>query len=158
MLTSVRRGPLSQGLRHNVGIRFPSCRNISIGRLSRGLVDQVKHMLVSFCVRHSSKSFFGLSPRLRLGGGMLRGRYSFVACHGNRVTIDHASLSRRSTVPTPNRHTSKATVGGVGGGCCSVWRQWVGVTCESPPPPVPSAVFTLLVPNSLQMDKTLLFI
>ena len=34
-----------------------------------------------------------------------RGGYSFVACL-SYLTIDHASLSRRSTVPTPNRDTS----------------------------------------------------
>ena len=33
------------------------------------------------------------------------GAYSFVACLSH-LTIDHASLSRRSTVPTPNRDTS----------------------------------------------------
>ena len=33
----------------------------------------------------------------------LGGAYSFVACLGH-LTIDHASLSRRSTVPTPNRN------------------------------------------------------
>ena len=36
---------------------------------------------------------------------MLRGAYSFVACLSH-LTIDHASLSRRSTVPTPSRDTS----------------------------------------------------
>ena len=36
------------------------------------------------------------------GGGRA---YLFVACL-SRLTIDHASLSRRSTVPTPNRDTS----------------------------------------------------
>ena len=35
------------------------------------------------------------------------GAYSFVACFG-RLTIDHASLSRRSTVPTPNRHLQQS--------------------------------------------------
>ena len=34
-------------------------------------------------------------------GGMLRRAYSFVACLSH-LTIDDASLSRRSTVPTPN--------------------------------------------------------
>ena len=33
------------------------------------------------------------------------GAYSFVACLGH-LAIEHASLSRRSTVPTPNRDTS----------------------------------------------------
>ena len=33
------------------------------------------------------------------------GAYSFVACLSHS-TIDHASLSRRSTVPTPNRDTN----------------------------------------------------
>ena len=33
------------------------------------------------------------------------GGYSFVACLSHS-TIDHASLSRRSTVTTPNRDTS----------------------------------------------------
>ena len=37
-----------------------------------------------------------------VGGG---GGYSSVACLSH-LTIDHASLSRRSTVPTPNRDTS----------------------------------------------------
>ena len=36
------------------------------------------------------------------GGGM---GYSFVACLSH-LTVDHASLSRQSTVPTPNRDTS----------------------------------------------------
>ena len=36
------------------------------------------------------------------GGG---GAYPFVACLSH-MTIDHASLLRRSTVPTPNRDTS----------------------------------------------------
>ena len=40
----------------------------------------------------------------REGGGGGRA-YSFVACL-NHLTIDHASLSRRSTVPTPDRDTS----------------------------------------------------
>ena len=39
---------------------------------------------------------------IKTGGG---GAYSFVACPG-RLTIDHASLSRRSTVPAPNGDTS----------------------------------------------------
>ena len=30
----------------------------------------------------------------------------FICVHVSRLTIDHASLSRRSTVPTPNRDTS----------------------------------------------------
>ena len=34
------------------------------------------------------------------------GAYSFVACCLSHLTIDHAFLSRRSTVPTPNRDTS----------------------------------------------------
>ena len=38
-------------------------------------------------------------------GGERGGAYSFVACLSH-LTIDHASLSRRSTGPTPNRHTS----------------------------------------------------
>ena len=38
-------------------------------------------------------------------GGGRGGAYSFVACLSH-LTIDHASLSRRSTVPTPIRHTS----------------------------------------------------
>ena len=42
------------------------------------------------------------SPRRWAGGGA----YSFVACLVSHLTIDHASLSRRSTVPTPNRDTS----------------------------------------------------
>ena len=63
---------------------------------------------------HDSHTF----PRLLLLGKFTRGRrrverggeggggaYSFVACLSN-LTIDHASLSRRSTVPTPNRDTS----------------------------------------------------
>ena len=33
------------------------------------------------------------------------GAYSFIACLSHLI-IDHASLSRRSTVPTPNRDTS----------------------------------------------------
>ena len=33
------------------------------------------------------------------------GAYSFVACLGH-LTIRHASLSRRTTVPTPNRDAS----------------------------------------------------
>ena len=45
-----------------------------------------------------------LSPG-QTGGGEGGGAYSFVACLGH-LTIDHASLSRRSTVPTPNRDTS----------------------------------------------------
>ena len=40
------------------------------------------------------------------GGAIIEGAaYSFVACLSH-LTIDHASLSRRSTVPTPNRDTS----------------------------------------------------
>ena len=39
-----------------------------------------------------------LVTRVTMGGG-----YSFVAHH---LTTDHTSLSRRSTVPTPNRDTS----------------------------------------------------
>ena len=38
-----------------------------------------------------------------LPGG--RGAYSSVACLSH-LALDHASLSRRSTVPTPNRDTS----------------------------------------------------
>ena len=46
------------------------------------------------------------------------GAYSFVSCLGH-VTTDHASFSSRSTVPTPNRDTSKdgrSSPGGGGGG------------------------------------------
>ena len=44
------------------------------------------------------------------GGGTLReacqeGAYSFVACLSH-LTIDHAFLSRRITVPTPSRDAS----------------------------------------------------
>ena len=39
------------------------------------------------------------------GGGGGGGAYSFVACL-NRLTIDHAFLWRRGTVPTPYRDTS----------------------------------------------------
>ena len=39
------------------------------------------------------------------GGTLGGGGYSFVACL-DHLTFDHASLSRRSTVPTPNRDTS----------------------------------------------------
>ena len=38
-----------------------------------------------------------------MGGG--GGGYAFAACL-SRLTLDHASLSRRSTVPTPNRDTA----------------------------------------------------
>ena len=44
-----------------------------------------------------------LGVRVRVMGA--GGGYSFVACLGH-LTIDHASLSRGSTVPTPNRDTS----------------------------------------------------
>ena len=57
------------------------------------------------------------------GGG---GGYSFVACL-NHLAIDHASLPRRSTVPTPNRYTS------------NIWALFTA--CLSYPRPVsPSAV------------------
>ena len=39
------------------------------------------------------------------GGG---GAYSYVACL-SRLTIDHASFSRRRTVPTPDRDTSNVS-------------------------------------------------
>ena len=39
------------------------------------------------------------------GAGAGGGAYSFVACLSH-LTIDNASLSRRSTVPTPDRDTS----------------------------------------------------
>ena len=39
------------------------------------------------------------------GRGEYGGTYSFVACL-SRLTIDHASLSRRSTVLTPSRDIS----------------------------------------------------
>ena len=44
-------------------------------------------------------------------GGERRGEgaYSFVACLSH-LTVDHASLSRRSTVPTPDRDTSNVWV------------------------------------------------
>ena len=41
------------------------------------------------------------------GGGEA---YSFVACVKSHLTIDHASLSRRGTVPNPNRHTARGGV------------------------------------------------
>ena len=40
------------------------------------------------------------------GGGMLRGGVSSFVARLSHLSIDHASLSRRSTVPTPNRDTS----------------------------------------------------
>ena len=43
------------------------------------------------------------------GGGGGEGAYSFVACLSH-LTIDHASLSRRSTVPTPNRDTPTSNI------------------------------------------------
>ena len=43
--------------------------------------------------------------RRAAGGGWGGGAYSFVACLSH-LTIDHASLSRRSTVLAPNRDTS----------------------------------------------------
>ena len=46
-----------------------------------------------------------LFPTLKWRVWRRGGAYSFVACVGH-LTISHASLSRRSTVPTPNRDTS----------------------------------------------------
>ena len=47
-----------------------------------------------------------IDPRISFeAGGWGWGAYSFVACLCN-LTIDHASLSRRSTVPTPSRDNS----------------------------------------------------
>ena len=43
---------------------------------------------------------------MRWGGGWGEGGCSFVACLSH-FTIDHASLSRRSTVPTRNRHLQR---------------------------------------------------
>ena len=51
-----------------------------------------------------------------LGGG--GGGYSFVACRGH-LTIAHASLSRRSTLPAPSRDTSLVWAG--------TSHVWVGV-------------------------------
>ena len=47
----------------------------------------------------------GATGVVRFGQGPGRGGYLFYACLSH-VTIDHASLSRLSTVPTPNRGTS----------------------------------------------------
>ena len=47
-----------------------------------------------------------LGVAIRMDRARAGGVYSFVACL-SRLTIDHASLSRRSTVPTPSRDTSK---------------------------------------------------
>ena len=50
---------------------------------------------------------FTTPPTSSHGRGV--GAYLFVACL-NRLTIDHAFLSRRSTVPTPKRDTSNSEV------------------------------------------------
>ena len=55
--------------------------------------------LIRTISRHQRISLFG-GGDVRRGGG-----YSFVACLSN-LTTDHASLSRRRTVPTPNGDTS----------------------------------------------------
>ena len=53
------------------------------------------------CTRNAGRRWWGWLGRVGGGGG----GYSFFACLSH-LTIDHASLSRRSTVPTPNRDTS----------------------------------------------------
>ena len=53
-------------------------------------------------MQNNAKPLYPLSPHASGEGG---GGYSFVACL-SYLTIDHASLSRWSTVPTPSRHTS----------------------------------------------------
>ena len=58
------------------------------------------------CCPTTTPANFLLRGRQLPAGGRVGGRaYSFFACLRD-LTIDHASLSRRSTVPTPNRDTS----------------------------------------------------
>ena len=45
----------------------------------------------------------GCEPFFHTKPSGYQGLYSFVACLSHLSIIDHASLSRRSTVPTPNR-------------------------------------------------------
>ena len=67
------------------------------------------------------------------GGG---GAYSFVACLSH-LTIGHASLSRRSTAPTPNRDTSNILGAHYVFSLCSK-----GTFCLSYPLPVSPSVAT----------------
>ena len=69
-------------------------------------VGQLSDRLGNRACRHQHRTRTG-----KEGKGVGGGAYSFVACLDN-LTIGHAShFSRRSTVPTPNRDTSR------GGGC-----------------------------------------
>ena len=68
--------------------------------------------LTIFTLRDAIIPLARISPKATIGGrggacygGMLRGAYSFVA-RLSHLTIDHASRSRRSTVPSPNGDTS----------------------------------------------------
>ena len=83
---------------------------------SNGFVDYTNSIsvynyigLVSFVISFSGLGVFWSYQSRRLERIRRGGAYSFVACL-NHLTIDHASLSRRSTVPTPNRANSWGVV------------------------------------------------
>ena len=56
------------------------------------------------CVLRVGYRRYEATPAEGLGGG--GEGYSFVVCLSHHSTVDHGSLSRGSTVPTPNRDTS----------------------------------------------------
>ena len=61
------------------------------------------------------------------GGG---GGYLFVACLSH-LAIDHASLSRRSTVPIPNKHLQHPTFGALGTlvPCITLTKMFAYLAC-----------------------------
>ena len=65
----------------------------------RGRMRRARHGPSLAAVRSLTRLVDGLLKSKLSGGGVL----FFVGCLSH-LTIDHASLSRRSTVPTPSRH------------------------------------------------------
>ena len=63
------------------------------------------HLLIARVVWYDNTTSEGARVEKSYSEGGRGGAYSFVVCL-SYMTIDHAPLSRRSNVPTPNRDTS----------------------------------------------------
>ena len=87
----------------------------------------------------------------RVGTGRRGEAYSFVACLGH-LTIDHASLSRWSTVPNPNRETSN-----IMGAHYASSTHYTEAVCLSYPRPVSPSAATIYLLGKRSFSRYSLF-
>ena len=97
--------PSSAGCRYGAGVSLCSAHTAKSYRGTTGVMsgEVQDHEGRSALSQRKSRAREDTRLVFQAGGG--GAAYSFVACL-RHLTIDHASLSRRSTVPTPNKDTS----------------------------------------------------